>query len=106
MGSESSSVSLILISHSTQFNGKRAARMTLSESSKVKFIVEGRSVVGKPPVIGSTDEYIISDLLELMEKSEQQSSDIRDACKGKYLTIFLMCGNLIYTLDSRLAFEG
>lgn len=87
MGSESSSVSLI--PHSTQLNGKRATRMTLSESSKVKFIVEGRSVVGKPPVIGSTDEYIVSDLLKLMGKSEQESSDIRDACKGKYLT-FLM----------------
>ena len=63
--------------------------MTLSESSKVKFIVEGRSVVGKPPVIGFTNEYIISDLLELMEKSEKESNDIRNACK-KYLT-FYMC---------------
>jgi hypothetical protein len=54
-------------------------RMTLSESSKVKFIVEGRSVVGKPPVIGFTAEYIISDLLERMEKSEKESNDIRNA---------------------------
>jgi hypothetical protein len=83
VGSESSSVSLIL--NVTQLNDKRAARMTLSESSKVKFIVEGRSVVGKPPVIGFTPEYIIGDLLDLMEKSEKESSDIRDACKGKYL---------------------
>jgi hypothetical protein len=60
--------------------------MTLSESSKVKFIVEGRSVVGKAPVIGFTAEYIISDLLELMEKSEKESNDIRNACKSKYLT--------------------
>jgi len=54
-------------------------QMTLSESSKVKFIVEGRSVVGKRRVVGFTSEYIISDLLELMEKSEKESNDIRNA---------------------------
>ena len=75
--------------HSTELDDKWAGRMALSQSSKVKFIVEGRSVVGKPPVIGFTDEYILSDLLELMEKSEQESNDIRNACKAKFLT-FLM----------------
>lgn len=88
MGGESSSV--CFIPRSTQLIDKRVARMALSESSKVKFIVEGRSVVGKPPVIGFTAEYIISDLLELMEKSEQKSNDIRNACKAKYLTFFYL----------------
>lgn len=74
----------------TKLNDKTAARMTLSESSKVKFIVEGRSVVGKPPVIGFTSEYIISDLLELMEKSEKESSDIRNACKAQITYIFVI----------------
>jgi uncharacterized protein affecting Mg2+/Co2+ transport len=73
------------------------ARMILTESSKVKFVVEGRSVVGKRPVIGSTAEYTIGDLLELMQKSEQESKDIRDACKGKYLHFQKNNGNLIYT---------
>jgi hypothetical protein len=63
--------------------------MTLTDSSKVKFIVEGRSVLGKAPVIGFTSEYIISDLLDLMEKTEKESNDIRNACKAKYLTFFM-----------------
>lgn len=75
--------------------------MTLTESSKVKFVVEGRSVVGKRPVIGSTAEYTISNLLELMEKSEQESKDIRDACKG-ILGLF----NKPDTRDFSLAVEG
>ena len=69
--------------------------MALTESSKVRFVVEGRSVLGKRPVIGSTAEYTISNLRELMEKSEQKSKDVRDACKGKYFH-FLHC-KLIYT---------
>ena len=63
----------------------------------MKFVVEGRSVVGKRPVIGSTAEYTISNLLELMQKSEQESKDIRDACKAKYLHFKKNNGNLIYT---------
>ena len=78
--------------------------MTLSESSKVKFIVEGRSVVGKPPVIGFTAEYIIGDLLELMEKSEKETKDIRNACKIKCLTFLWRYPK--HTLDPRLEFEG
>ena len=77
-------MSLLALSlNPTEFDDKTDARMTLSESSKVKFIVEGRSVVGKPPVIGFTSEYIISDLLELMEKTEKETNDIRNACKCK-----------------------
>jgi len=72
-------------------------QMTLSESSKVKFIVEGRSVVGKPPVVGFTDEYIIRDLLELMERLEKESNDIRNACKGKFFTFVF--ANLINTVS-------
>ena len=64
--------------------------MTLSESSKVKFVVEGRSVLGKAPVVGFTSEYIISDLLELMEKLEKESDDVRNACKDNFLTIFFV----------------
>lgn len=78
--------------------------MTLTESSKVKFVVEGRSVVGKRPLIGSTTEYTISNLLELMEKSEQASTNIRDACKRKYLD---GKGNLIIcTFTPRSAVES
>ena len=35
-------------------------------------------------MIGLTDEYIISNLLELMEQSEKESNDIRNACKGHF----------------------
>lgn len=62
-------------------------QMTLTESSTVKFVVEGRSVVGKRPAIGSTAEYTISNLLELMEKSEQEAKDIKDA----YLPLKVDC---------------
>jgi hypothetical protein len=62
-------------------------QMTLTESSKVRFVVEGRSVVGKRPVIGFTADYTISNLLELMEKSEKASTDIRDA----YLQLKVDC---------------
>lgn len=37
-------------------------------------------------MVGFTAEYIISDLLERMEKSEKESNDIRNACKSKCLT--------------------
>ena len=104
MGSQSFSVSLrSFVPHN--LNHKRGARMTLTGSSKVKFVVEGRSVVGKHPVIGSTAEYSIGNLLELMEKSEQESKDIRDACKRKRLHSKKKCGNLNIR-GLRLAVEG
>ena len=77
--------------------------MTLTESSKVRFVVEGRSVVGKRPVIGFTAEYTISNLLELMEKSEQEAKDIRDACKDMYFSpIWQLNIRLILDLDLKV----